>query len=67
MGDTKCSHCKMIGHNHEACWWLHPHLRLADWIDHEGGKKKKRNTVGEEAINRAEKNSVKRRSTKRKV
>jgi gag-polypeptide of LTR copia-type len=29
----KCSHYKQAGHKKEKCWFLHPHLRPAGWVD----------------------------------
>jgi hypothetical protein len=30
---VKCSYCRKSGHIEANCWFLHPHLRPASWID----------------------------------
>jgi hypothetical protein len=46
-GEEKCSHFKKVGHKAEGCWWLHPHLRPAGWVDRgEGSKKGESNRKG---------------------
>jgi hypothetical protein len=33
IAQANCSHCKQLGHKQETCWFLHPKLRPARWIE----------------------------------
>jgi hypothetical protein len=33
IAQTKCAHCKQLGHKQKMCWFLHPDLRPGGWID----------------------------------
>jgi hypothetical protein len=40
--EEKCNHCKKSGHTEVNCWFLHPHLRPASWIDRGDNRKGER-------------------------
>jgi hypothetical protein len=43
IAQAKCAHCKQLGHKQETCWFLHPELRPAGWIDKgDRGRKKEK-------------------------
>jgi hypothetical protein len=45
--EEKCSHCKKSGHTEVNCWFLHPHLRPAFWIDRGDNRKGETDRKGE--------------------
>jgi hypothetical protein len=36
----KCTHYKQLGHKQEACWFLHPELRPAGWVERSNESRK---------------------------
>jgi hypothetical protein len=36
----QCTYCKETNHKQEGCWFLHPELRPARWIDKSEGRRK---------------------------
>jgi hypothetical protein len=45
--EDKCSYCKKLGHTEVNCWFLHPHLRPASWIDRGDNRKGETDRKGE--------------------